>query len=256
MNGVDLWRFSSQGWARKAMGRCAFLLALFCVWGGAASAQVALPSTRIVIDAARTETAVPMQNRGESPVLVQAWISDDAHRKSPEESGAPFVLMPPLMRIDAGKDKHLRIRTLASSAPLDKREHMYWLNVLVIKGREGVEAADTLEIPVRSVYKVLYRPKGLASPPKDRARDVDIRLHVDGEQRFLVISNRTAYYFNLGTVAVVHGGVETRLQNPYAAPFNEVSIPIPDETPAAISAVRLTWIDDDGRLHPVEEPLR
>ena len=222
---------------------------------GDAAAQVALPSTRVVIRAEQGAVTVPLRNMGEMPVLVQAWIAEGDPNQPPEQSAAPFAMAPPLMRLDPGKDKPLRIRTLATRAPTDAREHLYWLNVHTISSRSQDARGDRLELPVRSIYKLLYRPAGLPAPTMKRAEAVAVQLQREGAARSLVVTNPTPYYLNLGDVTLLHASVDTRLGNPHVAPFGSVAIPIPGDAPDGHLSARLNWIDDDGRLLPIVREL-
>ncbi|MEN5388373.1 molecular chaperone [[Pseudomonas] hibiscicola] len=228
-------------------------LLLICV--DEAAAQVALPSTRVIIRAEQGAVSVPLRNMGEVPVLVQAWIAEGNPNQPPEQSAAPFAMAPPLMRLDPGKDKPLRIRALATRAPTDAREHLYWLNVHTISSRSKQAQGDRLELPVRSIYKLLYRPEGLPSPTVKRAEAVTVRLRREGVARSLVVTNPTPYYLNLGDVTLVHALGDTRLGNPHVAPFGSVAIPIPGDAPDGRLSARLNWIDDDGRLLPIVREL-
>lgn len=235
-----------------ARGMMACML-LICM--GDAAAQVALPSTRVVVRAEQGAVTVPLRNMGEVPVLVQAWIAEGDPNQPPEQSAAPFAMAPPLMRLDPGKDKPLRIRTLATRAPTDAREHLYWLNVHTISSRPENTQGDRLELPVRSIYKLLYRPEGLPSPTMKRAEAVTVQLRREGASRALVVTNPTPYYLNLGDVTLVHASGDTRLDNPHVAPFGSVAIAIPGDAPDGRLSARLTWIDDDGRLLPIVREL-
>ncbi|MBA0387062.1 molecular chaperone [Stenotrophomonas maltophilia] len=222
---------------------------------GDAAAQVALPSTRVVIRAEQGAVTVPLHNMGEVPVLVQAWIAEGDPNQPPEQSAAPFAMAPPLMRLDPGKDKPLRIRTLAARAPTDGREHLYWLNVHTISSRPEQAQGDRLELPVRSIYKLLYRPAGLSAPTAKRAEVVTVQLRGQGTARSLIVANPTPYYLNLGDVTLLHASGDTRLGNPHVAPFGSVAISIPDDAPDGRLSARLNWIDDDGRLLPIVREL-
>lgn len=220
-----------------------------------AVAQVALPGTRVVMRAEQAGVTVPLRNLGITPVLVQAWISEGDPNQRPEQSDAPFALAPPLMRLDPGKGKPLRIRALATRAPTDAREHLYWLNVHTISSRSELAQGDRLELPVRSIYKLLYRPEGLPAPSVKRAEAVAVQLRREGAARSLVVTNPTPYYLNLGDVTLLHASGDTRLGNPHVAPFGSVAIPIPGDAPDGRLSARLNWIDDDGRLLPIVREL-
>ncbi len=214
-------------------------------------AQVAVEGTRVVFPADSDEVAVSVLNGTDAPALVQAWIGDDDRRQAPEVSKAPFVLAPPLLRLDAGKDQKLRLRLVRKEAPQDDREHLYWLNLVAAPPQASAGAGENiLQVATRSRFKVLYRPEGIgpALPPKF-ADSMGYSLRQGALGRALVISNSTAYHFNIGRIALVQNGAEHPLDNPYVAPFSESLIALPESAGAGALRFELSWLDDNGQLH-------
>lgn len=129
-----------------------------------ATASVVISGTRVVLAAGDGEATVQLENTGASPALVQAWIDDGNAAETPENSKAPFLLTPPISRVDAGRGQALRILYSGGSLPGD-RESVFWLNVLdvppVPEDAEG-SARNYLQFAFRSRIKLFYRPKGLA----------------------------------------------------------------------------------------------
>ena len=74
-----------------------------------AAAGVVVDGTRVVYPAAKREVTINIRNPGNTPSLVQAWLdAGDPHAK-PGESKVPFVLTPPLFRLDPTKVQSLRV---------------------------------------------------------------------------------------------------------------------------------------------------
>ena len=107
-----------------------------------AAAAVVVDGTRVVYPAAKREVTINIRNPGATPSLVQAWLdAGDPHAK-PGESKVPFVLTPPLFRIDPTKVQSLRL--VYTHDPLrEDRESLFWLNVLDIPPR----AAANPDVP-------------------------------------------------------------------------------------------------------------
>ncbi len=75
------------------------LLCSFCI-GQALAGGIVLQRTRVIYDASRKEAALPVANKGaETPYLLQSWV-DNIDGKS----RAPFIITPPLFRLEAGDD--------------------------------------------------------------------------------------------------------------------------------------------------------
>ncbi|WP_081280449.1 fimbrial biogenesis chaperone [Stenotrophomonas maltophilia] len=229
---------------------CLALLQVGSAWG-----QVAIPTTRVVFPAAQKSVSVPIHNLGGFPVLVQSWISDGDPDQSPEASTAPFVLAPPMVRLEPGQSKYIRVQQLAAQAPSDEVEHLYWLNVLALAPKQHHADQGQLELSVRSRYKLLFRPAGLSSRPVNQAVSVTWSVdRVDGA-RVLVARNASAYVLNLGSVDIVSGRNRSALDNPHVLPHSTSSIVLPDDIDASGAILEFTWIDDEGRLHPARHLL-
>lgn len=216
-----------------------------------AGAQVAVEGTRVVFPAASDEVTVSVRNGSDAPALVQAWIGDDDRRQAPEVSKAPFVLAPPLLRLDAGKDQKLRVRLVRKEAPQDDREHLYWLNLVAVPPQATAAADENiLQVATRSRFKLLFRPAGVsAALPPRFAESMGYALRRGTSGNELVISNPTPYHFNIGRIVLTQNGVEHPLDNPYVPPFSERSLALPDVGGGSTVRVDLSWLDDNGQLH-------
>ena len=80
------------------------LLCSFCI-GQALAGGIVLQRTRVIYDASRKEAALPVANKGaETPYLLQSWVDN-----IDGTSRAPFMITPPLFRLEAGDDSSLRV---------------------------------------------------------------------------------------------------------------------------------------------------
>src|SRR5690606_34686314 len=113
--------------ARMNLRRTALALLCCCALSDPMAAVV-VNGTRVVVDAATGEATVHLRNSGNQPVLVQAWIDQGDAKAEPTQAGSPFVLTPPVARIDAGQGQALRL-IRAGDIAHDARESLYWLNI-------------------------------------------------------------------------------------------------------------------------------
>src|SRR5258706_14303772 len=80
-----------------------FIATTFFTAAPYAAAGVVVDGTRVVYPAAKREVTINIRNPGDAPSLVQAWLdAGDPHSK-PGGSTVPFVLTPPLFRLDPTK---------------------------------------------------------------------------------------------------------------------------------------------------------
>ncbi|RDI99214.1 hypothetical protein DVT68_07810 [Dyella solisilvae] len=161
-----------------------------------ANAGVTINGTRVVYPADQREVSLSLVNDGKEARLIQAWVDSGDASERAESSKAPFLITPPMARVDPGKGQTLRIMfTGANSLPQD-RESVFWLNVLEIppKPKAGSDAGDNyMQLAVRSRLKLFYRPKGLQGSSDSAPDQVTWRL-VPGPKGYTVeCTNDTAF---------------------------------------------------------------
>ncbi|HYG45706.1 MAG TPA: fimbria/pilus periplasmic chaperone [Bordetella sp.] len=166
------------------------------------AAGIVIHGTRVVIDGAAGEVTVQLQNNGKQPVLMQAWIDDGDFGATPQQAKSPFVLTPPVARIDAQKGQALRIIRTGDVAER-RHESLFWLNVVEIppKPADNLAAGDNLlTFSFRTRIKVFYRPPGLAAAV-DRAHE-QLCFSYDAAGRKLQIANPTPYHITFRSLVL------------------------------------------------------
>ncbi|WP_150322339.1 fimbria/pilus periplasmic chaperone, partial [Enterobacter hormaechei] len=68
-----------------------------------ASADIVISGTRIVYQQSQKDVIVSLDNRGKKPLLVQSWLDDGRDDTNPQELKLPFIITPPVSRIDPQK---------------------------------------------------------------------------------------------------------------------------------------------------------
>lgn len=138
------------------------------------NADIVISGTRIVYPQSSKDVIVNLDNRGNKPLLVQTWLDDGRDGVDPQELKLPFVITPPVSRIDPQKGQSLRITYMGSALPQD-RESLFWFNVLEIppksKAKEG-ENLNQLQLAFRTRIKLFFRPDGLKGTPGDAAENL------------------------------------------------------------------------------------
>jgi P pilus assembly chaperone PapD len=170
-----------------------------CLGSGALGAPlvhagVIVGGTRLIYHADKKQAALSITNPDErTDYLIQSWVD---HFLANETGPVPFIITPPLFRLDAGQENLLRVVYTGSDLPTD-RESIYWLSVKSIAATER-SGENRLQIAVRSRIKLIYRPVGLASGATEAYKA--LRFVRQGEQ--LWISNPTPYFVSLQSVQV------------------------------------------------------
>lgn len=219
-----------------------------------ASAAVVISTTRVVYPSHSREVTVRLTNTSNGPVLVDAWIDQDKSMKS-EGKAAPFLLTPPLFRLNAGKGQTLRIFRAPSDLSQD-RESLFWLNVLEVPPDPPSEESR-LKISVRSRIKFFYRPAGLEGDVRDAPRKLVWKFQKKDGDEFLRVENPSPFYI---TVASVTWGDEVpskgkwskKISGDMVEPFGHLDIPVPadsDLRPISVGAeLGFEVINDQGGL--------
>ena len=133
----------------KSLIACALLSAGV----SAANAGVVIGGTRVIYDGNKKESSISVNNPDTTPYLIQSWV--ETLNGGAEK--APFIITPPLYRLDKDQQNVERI-VLAGALPQDK-ESLYWLNIKAIPAAPRKD--NTLQIAVKTRIKLIYRPAAL-----------------------------------------------------------------------------------------------
>ena len=195
----------------RLMGVAAVLMAATSV----AQAGIVIGGTRLIYDGGKKESSINVNNPDKVPFLVQSWVSPQAD----STAKAPFIITPPLFRLDAGEGNILRVVRAGGNLPED-RESLYWMNIKSIPAGAPKEGKSQLQIAVNSRMKLIYRPKGLKGAPDERAGE--LKWQRTGDQ--LQVTNPTPFYMNFYSITV--GG--STLENvTFVPPMGHTSFPLP-----------------------------
>ena len=178
-----------------------------------ANAGVNIGGTRVIYDGGKKEAAISVSNPDNVPYLIQSWLDnpDSTSRK------VPFIITPPLYRLDPGQQNVMRI-VRAGNLP-DNKESMFWLNIKSIPAAE--KKANTLQIAVKTRIKMIYRPDALKG---DRPEDFADKLVWKKNASQILVSNPTRYYMNFNEITVAGKNVP---EPTYVAPGASASFALP-----------------------------
>ncbi|MEO8308438.1 MAG: fimbria/pilus periplasmic chaperone [Pseudomonadota bacterium] len=225
------------------------VIALFTVAPGA-YAGVVVDGTRVVYPAGKREVTINIRNPGDKPSLVQAWLDAGNSSAKPGESKVPFVLTPPLFRLDPTKSQSLRLVYTQDALPQD-RETVFWLNVLDVPPRSTAnpDLPNQLELAFKHRMKVFFRPAGLKGSAASAPGQLKWKLlSKDGKLVALQVSNPTAYHVSLVQVTATVGDhpltVKTDMVEPFGASTFNLTDPV--SAPGAGIDIEYTFVNDYG----------
>lgn len=170
---------------------CATALALFVIGVSSVNAGVSIGGTRVIYDGGKKEASLSVSNPDNIPYLIQSWIETQNDGKGK----APFIITPPLYRLDNGQQNVMRI-IRAGNLPEDK-ESLFWLNIKSIPSAQRKD--NTLQIAVKTRIKLIYRPALLSKSTPEAQLG---KLSWSRSGAFIQVNNPTPYYVNFNEITV------------------------------------------------------
>lgn len=178
---------------------CGLLLFFTTIFSLDAMAGVVINGTRIVFNAKDKESTVQLKNNGSNPYLLQLWIDAGNPNANPGEVNVPFLIIPPVVRIDPEKGQTVRIMATKPDLPQD-RESIFWFNMLEIPPNPQVmKSGNThMQLAFRTRIKMFYRPDNLTPTPLQSYKDIKITLQSGN----IKVTNHTPYYMTFSKVEI------------------------------------------------------
>jgi chaperone protein EcpD len=229
----------------------AALLATGCLLSSA-YANVIIGGTRVIFPAQDGEVTVRLTNQNATPALVEAWIDSGDPKSTPDKVNTPFLITPPLFRMEPNRDQSLRILFTHSDQPLPvDRESVFWLNVLEVPPKpSGPEflGKNYMQLAIRSRLKLFYRPAGLAGDPLKAPSELSFKAVSDAGSVAVVVHNPTPYYVTIGQITVTADGTSHKVDTGMVAPLSDLRLAVSDlkQAPSAGSAIQYDCINDYG----------
>jgi P pilus assembly chaperone PapD len=198
-----------------------------------AQAGVIVGGTRLIYDGNKKESSLSVSNPDKRAYLVQSWIETNGGTEK-----APFIITPPLFRLDGEQQNVLRVVQAGGNLPTDK-ESLFWMNIKAIPSAEKESDQNTLQIAIKTRIKLIYRPQGVKGSPEDMAD----KLTWQRAGNELQVTNPTPFYMNFQKVKVAGKNVENAT---FVAPGASARFALP----AGVSAGSVSWsvINDYGGI--------
>lgn len=236
---------------------------------GAVQAKVVVTGTRVIYPAQEREIVVRLTNLAtEQPSVLQVWLDDGDEKSSPDSVEVPFLITPPVFRMEPGSGQTLRLRYTGEPLPND-RESLYWLNVMEIPPAPDAEAEGEEALLVQFAYrtrlKTFFRPKGLSPAPTQAPEKLEWQLRRGaGKSGYqLQVSNPSPYFISFSSVTLLDRGrriTATRSKDVVGnmvAPSSHQQFALPDLVmpPSAEAQVESISISDYGNKITMLRPL-
>ncbi|AJR00394.1 P pilus assembly protein, chaperone PapD [Enterobacteriaceae bacterium bta3-1] len=173
-----------------------------------ASAGVVVGGTRLIFDGSRKEASLSVRSndKDKSPYLIQSFIDNNGPKgNTPSPDKLPFIVTPPLFRLEAGQENVLRIIRTGGALPED-RESVFWMNVKAIPANNPADSGkNVLRFSIKNRIKLFYRPPSLKKQPEKLFNDVTFSATGDT----LTVHNPTGYYLTFYSLSAGGQSVDT-----------------------------------------------
>lgn len=223
-------------------------IAMICVQINAATV---INGTRFVYLENEKEVTVKITNKGLSPVLIQSWFDIGDINEKPDSINVPFVLTPPINRLNSEKSQTVRVRFTGGSLPSD-RESLFWLNVLEIPQSNNGIGDNQLQFAFRSRVKFFYRPLSLKDNSIQSAESLEWFIK-NGK---LVVENKSGFYITLISVTNLNSNKTNLTEAPMISPFGEFEFTIKDLEAKLGDEISYEYINDWGALKSISKKVK
>ncbi|MGB9191242.1 fimbrial biogenesis chaperone [Acinetobacter sp.] len=228
---------------------------LLCVcWMPLALAGVSIEGTRIIFPADSTSVGVQLRNEFSTPALVQVWIDNGNMDKMPAAEEIPFVLSPPLSRIEPKQGQIIRILQTDSSQLAEDRESLFWFNMLDIPPENpDLAGENVLTFTVRTRIKLFYRPKKLKMTVNNAFKNLQFE-YLQDEQK-VEIKNPTPYYITFANLVLkTASGDRTYQKSVMLSPFSSQKLE-DFKLPAKPNQVSYAALNDLGGIQTMSKNM-
>ncbi|ELY2795962.1 molecular chaperone [Cronobacter dublinensis] len=179
------------------------VMAVFLCGISTCTASMTISGTRIIFTGDEKDISVRTNNKGNQPALVQVWVDDGKADADLNAVKIPFVVTPPVYRVEPGRGQSVRLIYNDMTLPQD-RESVYWFNMLEIPpAPAGNAKKNRLELAFRTRIKIFFRPKALSSNSEENTDKLRWQMISDNVKGIGVeVTNPTPYFFSFDTAVI------------------------------------------------------
>ena len=222
-----------------------------------ASASVVMSTTRVIYPSDAREQTIQLTNQDDSPSVMQLWVDAGNAESTPQNADAPFIVTPPVFRINPKMGQTVRIVFTGKDLPQD-RESVFYLNTLQIPSLSNAYAdQNQMMVMLRNRLKVFYRPAAIAGSAQKAPEQLSFHLDSEAGKWRLSANNASGYYISLIEGSLVSGSHVASFTPSMIAPHSAQSWKVESARIDDRAAVRVKvkYVDDYGAIRDAEYPL-
>jgi fimbrial chaperone protein len=223
----------------------------------AVGAAVTMVGTRVIYDARSRGQTLAFNNPDGGPSVMQIWIDTGNEDSTPETADGPFVVTPPIFRIEPGAGQTVRLLFTGKDLQQD-RESVFYLNTLQIPSLNPVNAQQNqMLVMVRNRLKIFYRPAHIDGSPAKAVDRLTFRVSGQGSESRVAADNASGYYISVADGRLTCGSHTAKLKPVMFAPRAVTALSVEGNCPldATPLRVKIRYIDDYGAVRDAEYPV-
>lgn len=192
--------------------------------------------SRVIYSSENKAATLTLKNNASKAYIVQTWLEPGEDKTALAK--VPFIVTPPLIKIEPQKESVLRFIYSGTGLPTD-RESQVWINVQEIPPKP--EEENTLQLAVRSKIKLFYRPQQIEMDLPEAVKKLQWSL----ENGTLKLKNNSPLFITIGDLTLGKNGKPiSQMQRDMVPPFQ--SIDVLTNIPNTIKSLQFTYINDYG----------
>jgi chaperone protein EcpD len=207
-----------------------------------------ISGTRVIYKQGSRDVSLNLNNQGSRALLTQVWVDEGNDNAAPQDIKAPFIVTPPIARIDAGRGQTIRISYVSGQQPLPAdRESVYWFNVLEIPAKpKGNTDQNTLQLAFRSRIKLFYRPSGLPGEVAKAPGQLQWQLQEKGTDIVAHVTNSSPYYISFNQAILKTASKSYELDTQMIAPKSNTDFAVKGLKNLTHGEITFSTINDMG----------
>ncbi|WP_248805937.1 molecular chaperone [Pseudomonas sp. MWU13-2100] len=166
-------------------------------------ASVVLSGTRVIYPQHEKEVSLKLESKNQRPVLLQVWLDNGDEQSTPDLAGIPFLVTPPIFRMEPEQHQVLRLSYTGEPLPQD-RESLFWFNMLEVPSQTlDAEQSNQLQLAFRTRVKLFFRPTKLPYEVEAAAAKLQWRQVSSEQGQMLEVYNPTPYHLSFDQIDLV-----------------------------------------------------
>lgn len=219
-----------------------FLTVLCLMMAIDAQASVVMTGTRVIFPSGVNEKTIQFSNPDPQPYIMQLQLTTEDNKP---DTKAPFVLLPPVFRMDPHSGQTVRLIANGTAALPKNKESVFYLNFTQLPSvKSDLQGKNKLVITITNRVKIFYRPESLLGNPNDAYKELRFSL----QNGVLTAINPTGFYINITSAQIMMSGKAVPVSDAgMLAPLSTTEWKLKQKiTTSSRASIKLKVINDYG----------